>query len=181
MPQQQASIRLRTKNSNTFSTVVLTECQKLETEVGGRFCCHSQITRWRVQLAKSSCSTSYHPSSDVCAWAHTAATCTQRRRAKNTVCVSQAAAWGSARGVESGGKPVRSHKTAKPLLTPRWSLLCSGKEKLNHSPVLGPPQIKRAFHQTRIRIRSSAWGTVKEMGFISRHWAHRDQTWAGWD
>lgn len=30
---------------------------------------------------------------------------------ENTVCVSQTAAWGSAKGAESGGEQVRSHKT----------------------------------------------------------------------
>lgn len=101
-----------------------------------------------------------------------------QRQAKNTVCVSQTVARGSAeRGGVERGRQVRSHKTREPTLLHAPSLLCVRKEKLNDSPVPRAFANMRASHQTRTRIRSLAWGTAKDLGFTSRHWAHRDQTW----
>lgn len=97
---------------------------------------------------------------------------------KHSVCQSDGSPGLGQRGAESreGDRYVPTRHESRPARSS--SLLCVRKEKLNNSPVPGAFANTRASHQMRIRTRSLAWGTAKEMGLISRHWAHRDQTWS---
>lgn len=78
---------------------------------------------------------------------------------------------------ETGTFPQDAGEPA-PNCALKFALLWEGESQRVSSPRACTN--KSASHQTRIRIRSSAGGTAEEMGFVSRHWAHRDQTWTGW-